>query len=633
MTTTEEIPTGNEGTKQLAFNSEHRLRSENLAFDIDVWAPIFLNHNYEESYGNNYPASVVKPLTARSVFVPLTFKEAQAIRAFHDVSWRNSRSPPMLTLEETQILKKLEQDLDDTLKKNFSSTSSSPCAFVRLCGRSPKDGDPRDFSRIRKEYEFAVKSILASQSPGSTDQASNQDINIYQVDPLIKLQAIARINPLRVTSGQDILQLLLTSERVYADMLDWTKYGEPEQIVLREYNPEVRLDYEFRLFICHGKVTAISQYDHHAYYPHLDSTLSESNAQHIQELKEGLLTCWQVVHRVLTGTSNEATMSYVADIAYLPQSKKYVLLEISPFSPCTGAALFSWSHDRLLMEGKSDDPDMQYPVFRLKKKDDLHSQLNDLIQWNWEDRWYNPQRESLPYEEYFYDPNTHDDNEDDGKKIKKTRVSNQTSFWSRLMCILGGGGNDTIDTDIIVTPATTSNPVAEDTSPAATSSNEAPTLLFVYGTLKTGFQWNSKYLSPRLGASYIGHAQTITRFPLVIGDCGVPYLLGDVPNVEGVEGKQQHWILGELWSVNAEALRGLDDYEGLGKGIIAVELLMCGDFMIMLMMFYCEVTICCFSSTPARGEWRIHDTIRRRRSAISRLSFDSKNLAPWTVVV
>ncbi len=85
--------------------------------------------------------------------------------------------------------------------------------------------------------------------------------------------------------------------------------------------------------------------------------------------------------------------------------------------------------------------------------------------------------------------------------------------------------------------------------------------------------------------------------------------------------------------MNAEALRGLDDYEGLGKGIIAVELLMCGDFMIMLMMFYCEVTICCFSSTPARGEWRIHDTIRRRRSAISRLSFDSKNLAPWTVVV
>lgn len=29
------------------------------------------------------------------------------------------------------------------------------------------------------------------------------------------------------------MNLLLTSERVYADMIDWLDYGEPEQIVLR----------------------------------------------------------------------------------------------------------------------------------------------------------------------------------------------------------------------------------------------------------------------------------------------------------------------------------------------------------------------------------------------------------------
>jgi hypothetical protein len=52
-------------------------------------------------------------------------------------------------------------------------------------------------------------------------------------------------------------------------MIDWINYGEPEQIVLRQWEPELTLDNEFRAFVCQNKMTAISQYDHYAYYPHL----------------------------------------------------------------------------------------------------------------------------------------------------------------------------------------------------------------------------------------------------------------------------------------------------------------------------------------------------------------------------
>merc|ERR1712154_364445 len=88
--------------------------------------------------------------------------------------------------------------------------------------------------------------------------------------------------------------------------------------------------------------------------------------------------------------------------------------------------------------------------------------------------------------------------------------------------------------------------------------NQAPkpkTVLFVYGTLKRNFHWHSKFLS---NAEYLGTAVTEQCYPLVVGDCGVPYLL-DLPG----EGKN---IEGELFRVTSEDLENMDQYEGVGKG-------------------------------------------------------------------
>ena len=46
-----------------------------------------------------------------------------------------------------------------------------------------------------------------------------------------------------------------------------------------------------------------------------------------------------------------------------------------------------------------------------------------------------------------------------------------------------------------------------------------------YGTLKRGMHWHKKFLSH--GALRVGEATTVDRFPLVVGRCGVPYLLTD----------------------------------------------------------------------------------------------------------
>ena len=36
-------------------------------------------------------------------------------------------------------------------------------------------------------------------------------------------------------------------------MVDWLKYGEPEQIVLREWEPNLVIEHEYRVFVWKGQ--------------------------------------------------------------------------------------------------------------------------------------------------------------------------------------------------------------------------------------------------------------------------------------------------------------------------------------------------------------------------------------------
>ena len=54
--------------------------------------------------------------------------------------------------------------------------------------------------------------------------------------------------------------------------------------------------------------------------------------------------------------------------------------------------------------------------------------------------------------------------------------------------------------------------------------------LFVYGTLKRGMHWHSKFLAASAGgAHFCGTATTVTPLRLTVGNCGVPYLLFSPP--------------------------------------------------------------------------------------------------------
>lgn len=79
---------------------------------------------------------------------------------------------------------------------------------MRLSDRSPKDADPLDKNAIWREYLHQLELVRQQASP--TDDAAN-----------VKMIAIGRVNFLRVVNGAEAMSLLLTSERVFSDCLDW----------------------------------------------------------------------------------------------------------------------------------------------------------------------------------------------------------------------------------------------------------------------------------------------------------------------------------------------------------------------------------------------------------------------------
>ena len=275
--------------RMLQISSEHRLRQENLGFDIDVW----------------YPA--LKQFTFPTVFIPLTRTEARSIMNYYATRYLSRKG--RLTTADVAVLRSLEEMLDKEIRNNFSKTG----AFMRLCGRSVKDGEPLDRKAVQKQYSEVLAQLLEQGLPETANT---------------KAMAVARTHWLKITNGAEAMSLLLSSERVFIDLRDWLEFGEPEQIVLRAWEDELRYDYEFRLFISRGQVTGISQYDHYVVYPHLEKMKSK--------LQRMLLEYWAMVH------PHVGEDSYAMDLGYLDKSDKIVLIEISPFLHCTGAAMFRW---------------------------------------------------------------------------------------------------------------------------------------------------------------------------------------------------------------------------------------------------------------------------------------------------
>ncbi|KAK8876246.1 hypothetical protein M9Y10_006441 [Tritrichomonas musculus] len=272
----------------------HIFRHESFPFDLDQWYPI------------------MEPITFKTYFIPLKLEQAEAIIQYYSTFYMGKEG---FTSQHTKILEELENQIDNL----FTTTPGlrEKGAFLRLCGRSPKDGEPNDPQRFYDEYRSNLHYLIEEKHLDPTEGNT-------------KIWAIAKTHWLIVRNAKDCLSLLLSSKKVFTDLSDWKNFGGKEQLCFREFYEDLDDDNEFRGFVYENKLTAITQYDHFGRF--------EDIIQAKDKIEGMIHQFWEAEVK-----NRMKVDCYIVDFGYV--NGKIILIEVSPFLRTTGPGCLSWDYD------------------------------------------------------------------------------------------------------------------------------------------------------------------------------------------------------------------------------------------------------------------------------------------------
>ena len=402
-------------------NWDHKYRHQNMSVDMDVWYPF------------------LKSITFKTYFIPLKYREAEAILNYN--FYRNKNMKDKFTKEDTKILKNLQKKVDyffetyDDLKNG---------AMFRLSGRSGKDMDYYDNKKIMALYEENLEKVSKKLGKEKTDLNT-------------KYVAITTLmNRFKVNNGKDVLNVLLTSERLFLDLKDWLNHGGREQMILRKWDDSLCSDKEFRAFIQNNELKAICQDERFALF----QDLVDNKDLYEKLINDYFKTALQPLMKI---------PNYIADFCIL-KNNEVKLIEFSPFLRCTSACLFRWdiNYDEMLHgTGKL--------TVREKQCENLEYFVNEWITCQ--------SKPSDPFDNYFIEDEEEEEESQLDKILDKTK-----KFFSSLNPKKLFGKKQ-------------SNDISSNTSQIEKKEEEKITKpfenrkIFVVSVLKTGFFWSHKYIT------------------------------------------------------------------------------------------------------------------------------------------
>ena len=401
-------------------NWDHKYRHQNMSVDMDVWYPF------------------LKSITFKTYFIPLKYREAEAILNYN--FYRNKNMKDKFTKEDTKILKNLQKKVDyffetyDDLKNG---------AMFRLSGRSGKDMDYYDNKKIMALYEENLEKVSKKLGKDKTDLNT-------------KYVAITTLmNRFKVNNGKDVLNVLLTSERLFLDLKDWLNHGGREQMILRKWDDSLCSDKEFRAFIQNNELKAICQDERFALF----QDLVDNKDLYEKLINDYFKTALQPLMKI---------PNYIADFCIL-KNNEVKLIEFSPFLRCTSACLFRWdiNYDEMLHgTGKL--------TVREKQCENLEYFVNEWITCQ--------SKPSDPFDNYFIEDEEEEESQLD-KILDKTK-----KFFSSLNPKKLFGKKQ-------------SNDISSNSSQVEKKEEEKikkpfeNRKIFVVSVLKTGFFWSHKYIT------------------------------------------------------------------------------------------------------------------------------------------
>lgn len=274
------------------------------------------------------------PLSFYSEILPISPDVAQSMVNYyrHRFLHRNE-----LTQDDIENIKNLKLEIEKRMDLIFRKTNTHD-VFVRMSNRSPKDGIP--LLKAGESLAILIKEIY-----------NNPDISSLNE----KLVGICdfQLKNLRCSDSDHVMNLLLTSERVYTDLrlaLDCHRVDPKDQwstsVILREWQEQLRADFEFRVFVHEHRVVAISQYNPYCIYESLEQLTDGANQEKFIN---------DIVEFVREASLAIEHKDFIIDIALV--NGCYKVIELNPYVTTTGAGFFHWEADKaILFEHASDKP-------------------------------------------------------------------------------------------------------------------------------------------------------------------------------------------------------------------------------------------------------------------------------------
>ena len=410
-------------------NWDHKYRHQNMSVDMDVWYPF------------------LKSITFKTYFIPLKYREAEAIINYN--LYRNKNQKDKFTKEDTKILRNLQKKVDQYFE-TYDDLKNG--AMFRLSGRSGKDMDYYDNKKIFSLYQQNLEKVSKKLNK------PKDDINTKYVS------ITTLMNRFKVNNGKDVLNVLLTSERLFLDLKDWLNHGGREQMILRKWDDSLCSDKEFRAFIQNNELKAICQDERFALFQDLVDN---------KDLYEKLINDYfKKALQPLMKIPN-----YIADFCIL-KNNEVKLIEFSPFLRCTSACLFRWDLNY---------EEMLHGSGKLTVRDKVCENLEYFVN-EWETAQSKP---SDPFDNYFI--------EDEEKKDENI-IDKAKNFFSHLNPMKLFSKKNNNDTNSNSNNINNNNKTEEKTESENSIENkeEKPfenRKIFVVSVLKTGFFWSHKYIT------------------------------------------------------------------------------------------------------------------------------------------
>lgn len=139
----------------------------------------------------------------------------------------------------------------------------------------------------------------------------------------------------------------MDSERVYSDLLATMRLMKdsvvpPVKVLVRRFEPRLKMQNEFRCFVCDNRITAISQYnDICAYEQLVDETIMQRNVDLIVDTFDKVVAPLRLYW---------PHCAFVIDFVVLEATKTSPLeakvIELNPFGPMTGSFVRDASNNR-----------------------------------------------------------------------------------------------------------------------------------------------------------------------------------------------------------------------------------------------------------------------------------------------